>query len=110
MRVSYAIALQCGVANKLRLLSTSKIAVSMRTYTRFLSAARRKWKIVDDTIRDERGKSLFSLHFELCTILNNELLAKATFAFWEDYTDRNVRKNKYCGTHSVALFTLKYFY
>lgn len=55
----------------------------MRTYTRFLSAAQRKWKIVDDAASagDECGKLLFSLHFELRAILNNELLAKATFTF-----------------------------
>ena len=76
------------------------MAVSMRTYTRFLSAARRKWKIVDDVIRDERGKSFFSLHFELRAILNNELLAKATFAFWEDYTDRNVRTKSIVARHT----------
>lgn len=58
--------------------------------------------------RDERGKSLFSLHFELRAILNNELLAKARF--WEDYTDRNVDVSaKSIVVRSVRLFSPEYF-
>lgn len=60
--------------------------------------------------RDERGKSLFSLHFELRAILNNELLAKATFTFWEDYTDRNVDVSaKSIVVRSVRPFSPEYF-
>lgn len=61
-------------------LLISKTIVSTSTYTRFLSAAA---EVKDlwwyDRRGRARGKSLFSLHFELRAILNNELLAKATF-------------------------------